>query len=378
MTHSTRTTRLVPAALAVALLATACSSAVGTVGATGPAAGSTTPAAPVPLATLQAEAKSEHGLVIYGNTPAALFQPLVTVFEKQYPSIKIQYTSLSDDQVFSKYEAEHAQGARTADLVISSGPAPWNQAVSNGVVANVTPTGLGDFPAGTSQGHGVYVMSDEPVLLVYNQKLLTPAQVPTSYAQLAADVKADPTTYPLVSYPISNPLDYGAIYGLLHILGPDKVWSYYDAYGPHTKTYNEGLDGLQQVVQGGASVGYISSGLAQAALTPYKGLAAYRFMTDATPLVPRGIAVSAGASSPASAQLFLDFLYTPTGQEVLCRAGLEATMNGFQSPSGCTASLTHLATQIPAGTSYPVPLLSQDLLSRQASITARWNKAFGR
>jgi iron(III) transport system substrate-binding protein len=101
-------------------------------------------------------------------------------------------------------------------------------------------------------------------------------------------------------------------------------------------------------------------------------------MTDATPLVPRGIAVTAGASSPASAQLFLDFLYTPTGQEVLCQAGLEATMNGFQSPSGCTASLAHLATQIPAGTSYPVPLLSQDLLSQQASVTARWNKAFGR
>ena len=35
---------------------------------------------------------------------------------------------------------------------------------------------------------------------------------------------------------------------------------------------------------------------------------------------------------PASAQLFLDFLYTPTGQEVLCRAGLEATMPTSSSP----------------------------------------------
>jgi iron(III) transport system substrate-binding protein len=375
MTRLTHPARIAPAALIVALLAAACSPAAST---TGPTAGTAASAAPVPLATLQAQAKTESGIVLYGNTPAALFQPVIAAFGKQYPSIKVQYTSLSDDQVFSKYEAEHAQGARTADLVVSSGPSAWTQAVANGVVANVTPTGLGSFPATTSQGHGVYVMSDEPVVLTYSTKLLTPAQVPTSYAQLAADVKSDPKTYSLVSYPISNPFDYGAIYGLIHVLGADKVWSYYDVLGPHTKTYNEGLDGLQQVVQGGAALGYVSSGLAQAALAPYKGLAAYRFMTDATPLMPRGIAVTAGASSPASAQLFLDLLYTTSGQDALCQSGLEATMNGYQPAGGCTASLTHLSTQIPAGTTYAVPLLSQDLSSQQASITARWNKAFGR
>lgn len=243
--------------------------------------------------------------------------------------------------------------------------------------ANVTPSGLADFPADTNQGHGVYVMSPEPILTTYNPKLLSGSEVPTTYAQLAANTKANPGKYKLVSYPIDNPLAYATVYGLIHILGPDKVWSFFDAVASQTKTYSEGLDGLQQLIQGGASVGYITSGLAQGVIKQYKGLASYEFMKDATPLIPRAIAVTAKASSPASAQLFLDFLFSKPGQDALCAGGFEASMNNYTPANGCTASLTNLTSQVPANTVYTVPI-NQDVLDQQAGITKRWNQAFGR
>jgi iron(III) transport system substrate-binding protein len=245
------------------------------------------------------------------------------------------------------------------------------------VAADVTPAGLSAFPSWVNQGHGVYVMSAEPMILAYSPRLLIPAQVPASWAELAADARADPAKYKMVSYPISNPLDYGGVYGLIQILGAAKVWSYFDALAPVTKTYDEALDQLTQVLQGGAAVGYMGTGLSQGVLPHYKGLAAYRFMQDATPLVPRGIAVTAKASSPASAQLFLDFLYSQAGQDALCEGGFEATMNNFRAPGGCTASLTQLAKQVPAGTTYLVPI-SQAVLNQQTSITQRWDQAFHR
>ncbi|MCU1686794.1 MAG: hypothetical protein JWQ81_7533 [Amycolatopsis sp.] len=372
-----RLQRSKPAGIALAVVVAATLSACSSVG-SGPAANtSSAAAAPVPIASLVDQAKSEKGLVMYTNAPVPYLQPVIDAFTKQYPGISVQPTNLSDNVVFSKYEAEAAQGARTADLVIASAPASWMQAEQNGVTAGVTPLGLENFPAATNQGHGVYVMSPEPILEAYNTKLLTQAQVPTSYAQLAAYAKADPAKYPLVSYPIDNPLDYAAVYGLIHVLGADKTWSYIDAMAPNTKTYNEGLDGLQQVLQGGASVGYIASGLSQGVMPKYKGLAAYLFMKDATPLVPRGIAVTAKASSPASAQLFLDFLYSKPGQDALCAGGFEASMNNYQPAAGCTASLTQLTTQVAASTVYTVPI-NQDVLDQQASITKRWNQAFHR
>ncbi len=332
---------------------------------------------PALIGTLKQQAGKETGLVIYANAPTQYFQPVIAAFNKLYPQIHVSVTTLSDNTVFSKYEAEAAQGARTADLLVASAPASWVQAEQNGVTANITPAGLSAFPSWASQGHGVYVMSAEPILLAYSPKLLTPAQVPATWAQLAADAKANPARYKMVSYPVTNPLDYAGIYGLIHILGAGQVWNYYDALAPVTKTYDEGLTQLSVVLQGGASIGYMSSGLAQGVLPHYKGLAAYKFMQDATPLIPRGIAVTAKAASPASAQLFLDFLYSQAGQNALCAAGFEAAMNNFHSSTGCTASLTALQTQVPPNTTYLVPI-SQAVLSQQSAITQRWDRAFHR
>jgi len=361
-------------AAAVALTAALTSCSTGGGSSTPSSAASSSPAS---ASTLRQQAQHEHGLVIYANAPTQYFQPVIAAFTKRYPFIKVSVADLSDNVVFSKYEAEAAQGARTADLLIASAPASWVQAEQNGVSAGVTPAGLSAFPSWVNQSHGVFVMSAEPILLAYNAKLLTPSQVPKTWAQLAADAKADPSKYKMVSYGISNPLNYGGIYGLIHVLGAGKVWSYYDAMAPVTKTFDDGLTALAYMVQGGASVGYMSSGLAQGVLPHYKGLAGYTFMQDATPLIPRGITVTKNAASPASAQLFLDFLYTQAGQDALCAAGFEATMNGFHPADGCTASLTALQSQVPANTVYLVPI-DQAVLDQQTAITQRWNQAFHR
>jgi iron(III) transport system substrate-binding protein len=319
---------------------------------------------PVPLNTLVTQSHKEGGLTMYGNPPAPYFKPVLNAFEHQYPWINVQYSDLGDNQVFSKYESEHAQGAHTADVLIASAPTLWVQAAKNGVIRNVTPLGLSAFPAFTKQGPGLYVMSPEPILSAYNEKL-------------AQAVKANAGKFKLVSYPITNPLAYGAVYGLIHLLGAKTVWQELSVLGPNTKTFDAGLDGLQYMLQGGASVGYISSGLAQGVLQNFKGLANYVFMQDATPLVPRGIAVTKGASSPASAQLFLDFLLSGAGQQALCAAGFEASQTNFAPTNGCTASLSELFKTVPASHVYLVPF-SKDVLRQQASITARWNAAFHR
>lgn len=362
-------------AVTLAAVLAGCSTGGGASPAPGTSSGKAS--APASVSALIQQARREKGLVIYANAPAQYFQPVIAAFTRAYPFIQVSVTSLADNTIFSKYEAEAAQGARTADLLVSSAPASWVQGEQSGVTANVTPAGLAAFPSWVNQGHGVYVMSAEPILLTYSPKLLTSSQVPTTWARLAADAKADPAKYKMVSVAVSNPIDYSGIYGLIHILGAARTWGYIDALAPVTKNYAEALDGLTQILQGGASVGYMSSGLAQGVLPHYKGLAAYTFMQDATPLIPRAVAVTAKASSPASAQLFLDFLYTQAGQDALCGGGFEAIMNNYRSTNGCTASIAALQKQVTPGTTYLVPI-SQAVLDQLSAITQRWNQAFHR
>jgi iron(III) transport system substrate-binding protein len=369
--------KLVIGAIACTVLVTAAAGCGGGSGSSKPAAtgASGSPPKPAPLDQLVAQSRNENQLIIYGNAPAPYLKPVIDAFNRVYPWINVQDTDLSDNQTFSKYQSEQAQGARSADLLISSGPALWVEASRNGVARSVTPLGLENFPAYARQADGVFVMSPEPIFEGFNVKLLTAAQVPTSYAQLYSDVLQNPGLYKLVSYPPTNPLAYAAVYGLIHILGWDTVWKYFDVYAPHTKTFNEGLSGLQFLVQGGASVGYLSSGLAQGVLKNFKGLADATFMSDATPLIPRGIAVTAGASSPASAQLFLDFVYSDAGQQALCAAGFEAYENNFKPASGCTANLVDLYKHVDPSKTYLVPF-SADVVNQQKTITDRWDKAF--
>jgi iron(III) transport system substrate-binding protein len=357
--------------VAVAVVLAACG---GTVATTPPA----TAASPESIDSLVAKAKNEKGVVMYGNGPASYFKPVVEGFKATYPGITFEYTSFSDNVVFSKYQSEHAQGARTADILLASAPALWIQAKANGVIANVTPLGLSNFPSYAKQAPGLYVMSPEPLLASYNTKILSATTAPDSYAALADAVKADPSKYKLVSYPIDNQLGYGAIYGLIKVLGWDKYWAIQDQLAPNTKTYSEGLDALTQIATGAAAYGYNGSGLGQVAIpSATKGLVKYLFMQDALPLIPRGIAVTAGAASPASATLFLDYLFSDAGQQKLCAAGFEAYMNNFVPAGDCVAYVSGLEKKVPSKNIYLVPI-AQDVLDQQSKITARWNQSYHR
>jgi iron(III) transport system substrate-binding protein len=358
------------------LLATLAGCSFGGGAAPSPAAGGTS-ASPASIPELTRQAQKEKGLVIYANAPAQYFQPVITAFRKTHPTIKASVTTLADKTIFSRYEAEAAQGARTADLIVSSAPGAWVQGEQNGVTAGITPAGLAAFPSWVNQGHGVYVMSAEPNVLTYSPKLLKPHEVPKTWAELAAAAKANPAKYKMVSLTVDNPIEYSGIYGLLQILGDAKTWNYLDTLAPVTTNYAQALDGLTEILQGGASAGYMSSGLVQGVLPHYKGLIDIKFMQDATPLVPRGIAMTAKASSPASAQLFMDFLYTQAGQDALCGGGFEAIMNDYHPANGCTASLTALAEQVPLRSTYLVPI-SQAMTGRLDAITKRWNHAYHR
>jgi iron(III) transport system substrate-binding protein len=344
-------------------------------GAPAPAPGQSA-ASPESIDSLLAKAKNEKGVVMYGNGPASYFKPVVDGFKAAYPGITFEYTSFSDNVVFSKYQSEKAQGARTADLLLASAPALWIQAKANGVIANVTPQGLSKFPTYATQAPGLYVMSPEPLLASYNTRLLS--SPPDSYAALADAAKADTSKYKLVSYPIDNQLGYGAIYGLIKVLGWDKYWAIQDQLAPNTKTYSEGLDALTQIATGAASYGYNGSGLGQVAIpSATKGLVKYLFMQDALPLIPRGIAVTAGAASPASATLFLDYLFSDAGQQKLCAAGFEAYMNNFVPAGDCVAYVSGLEKKVPSKNIYLVPI-AQDVLDQQSKITTRWNQSYHR
>jgi iron(III) transport system substrate-binding protein len=324
-----------------------------------------------PLAGLIKQSKQESGLVFYGNPPTSNFQALVDRFHYYYPWIKVTSYDLDDNVVFSKYASEAGQGVRTADVLIASAPNLWVYANRKGYALNFTPQDIAKYPAFARQYKGIYVMSPDPAIIVYN-KLLLKDKVPNSIAEIASDS----STYgKLTGYSADNTFGYTGLYGYVQ----KKGWSNLETIGKRLKPASGVSSQLQLVAQGGAVAAYLTSPTARFTIksnSQYQQLLDWTYAKDATPLVTRGIAITKKAASPASAKLFLDFVYSKAGQLAMCDAGFTAFRTGYVPPNGCTNTLADVYKKVGQKNVF-VAGFTQKFVNDRPAFTKRWHGIFG-
>lgn len=328
------------ALVAVLVLIVAAASAMAAGTAKAPPKLSLEPSGPkVPV--LAAASKKEDGLIIYGNSPTLAWGPVLTAFNAIYPWIKVTTYDLDAATAFSKYAAESASGVRTGDIIMESAPNLWVYATRTKVASDFTPYGLKNFPLFAKQYKGIYVMSPDPAIIIYNKRIIKdPSQVPTGIDDLVAKTAANPSLYKSIGYIVENTFGYAGYWGYVAKQG----WSNLKKLAPFTKTTESAATMVQTVAQGGATVSPLTSGLVRgpiAANPTLSSLIGWTYEKDTTPVIPRGIAITQKAKSPNSAKLFLDFVFSKAGQQALCSAGFTAYMTGFR-PTGCDNSLQAL------------------------------------
>jgi iron(III) transport system substrate-binding protein len=334
---------------------------------------STATAATDSLAALVAGSKKEGGLIIDSNALTSQIEYVTGQFEKQYPWIHVSVSDDEDPVVFSKYAAEHATGSRTADILIASAPGLWVGAVAHGYLQPFTPAGIADFPSATSQGGGLYIFSPDPAITIYNKILMKGQPAPTTVAQIAADGIAG--KYKVATYTINNNFGYTAFYAYVHKYG----WAALEKLGKTAQTPGDGDVLGQDVAQGGYAVAVFESGLARGPIETIpadKKLVGWEYTKDFTPLIPRGIGITAGASSPDSAKLFLDYVFSNAGQQSLCDAGFEASSNAFTPANGCVNTLKALYAAVGGAQNTYMTPFSEEVAAGQAAFTARFKQAF--
>jgi iron(III) transport system substrate-binding protein len=358
------------AAIAAVTLATAALTAcgAGSTNTTNSAAAVVAP--PQGSADLIAASKQESGLIIYGNPPTQLWDPVIKAFNAAYPWVKVTPYDVDDNTVFSRYAAEHGLHSRTADIIVASAPNLWVNAAHDNIVIDYTPTDvIAHYPSFAKQFPGVFVLSADPAITIYNKALVT--NPPDTFAGLASAVNSGQFHGKLSTFAIDNTYGYAAFWGMVRQQG----WSPVDTLGPQTKPAADGGAMLQNVAKGGAAIGYLESGLVRGALAPYASLVGWEYMKDITPLIPRAMGITTGASSPASAKLFENFVYSTAGQQAMCSGGFNAYRTDF-TPTGCQADLRQVYTAVGGQQhTYLVPI-NQQISDDQKSFTARWRTAF--
>jgi iron(III) transport system substrate-binding protein len=309
------------------------------------------------------------GLAIYGNPPPAQFKPVLDAFAKAYPRIKVSYSDQDDNVSFAKYRAEHAQGARTADIIIASSPLQWDN--NRDIALNWMPADAAAYPSFLRQFPGVFVFSPDPAVSIYSKAKLPNNGVPTSFAQLERDVKQYPGLFnkKIATYTADNQFGYSAFWGLAQKRG----WSVLNGLGPASKPQADGTAIVQQLATGASNYGFFESGLVRGALTGAVGrVVGWQYMRDFTPLIPRGAAITKGAANPTAAKTFLNWVYSAPGQQVLCAAGFTA----FRSGVSCPNSLASIERAVGTANVFLVPFHST-IAQDQTPFVKRWHQVFG-
>lgn len=328
-------------------------------------------ATPGPLAGLIKQSKKESGLVFYANAPAANLKVVTDRFKYYHPWITSTAYDLDNNVIFSKYASEAAQGTRTADLLISSAPNLWVYATRQKYLVDYDPLQLSAFPKFAKQYKGVFIISPDPAIIMYN-KLLLKDKVPQSLTQMAND----PGTYgKLTGYTVDNLFGYTGIWGYVQKRG----WGSFEKLGKNRFIAQTGVAGQRSLVSQGAAVAaYLTSPTVRLGIETDPQLSrilGWTYNKDATPLIPRGMGITAKAKSPASAKLFLNWLFTKAGQQAMCDAGFTAFRNNFK-PKACSNTLADVYQKVGRKNVILVPF-SQKFINDYPRFKARWHGIFG-
>ncbi len=280
---------------------------------------------PANYGDLVEDSKKEPKLQVYSILSKANWAPVLAGFQKRYPWIDVDASDNDSATIFDKYYTETAGGARSADMIVTSSPDTWQEFVKKGEAVPYKSPEDSKVPAWSKLAPGVYTVSSDPMLLIWNKKLLP--QGVRSMEQLSAMVKADPSRFTpgrIVTYVETNATGFAAYWFWGKKLGQGRALSYLDTMGK-TKPKAETSGGrmVDSTISGETLVGvFVSSVTVFPKFPAANDILGWSYVTDGTPLIVRGMGLTKKAKAPASAKLLMDYILSAEGQIALADGGV--------------------------------------------------------
>ncbi len=270
----------------------------------------------------------ENGLLIYGNIAEYNWRFIVEGFQKKYPWINVEIADLGPTIGFERYYAESSVDKHTADLIASAAPDAWRRFASKGELVDYQSPETGDLPDWShSAVPGLYTISTDPMIIIYNKIRIQEEDRPDSLADLKRLAAKDPEKY-INRFTTYDALSHSFAYDIHWAVGRHlgkEAGSFFRALGAVTRPESGGSTMVEKVTSGEYWVGYFSSGITVFPRMSQAGrnkILGWALIEDGTPVFHRNIGVTRAGKSPNSAKLMLDYVLSHEGQVAVGSGGL--------------------------------------------------------
>jgi iron(III) transport system substrate-binding protein len=268
-------------------------------------------------------AKNEPKLQVYSIMSKQNWAPVIEAFKAKFSFIDMDATDDDAYGVFDKYYTESASNAKTADMIMSSGMDAWQQFVKKGELDVYKSPEDDKVPAWSRLAPGVYTVSSDPMVIIWNKKLV--ASPPKTLAALA-DLAKDTAKYSgkITTYIETNATGFAANWFAAKKNGQDKFLQTISTIGAtKPKTESSGGRMVDSTLAGETLIGYFVSAITVLPKFPAANdILGYTMIADGTPVITRGMAITKKAKAPNRARLLADFILSGDGQVAWSKGGL--------------------------------------------------------
>jgi iron(III) transport system substrate-binding protein len=343
-----------------------------------PAKGQVPSGYPAQYAAIIAAAEQEGQLVIHSTTDIDVAAPLIDDFQALYPRIEVRYQDMNSNDLYNAYLGDLLASPTTADVLWSSAMDLQLRLASTGQAQAYDSPEMTGLPTWAVWKNVAFGTTFEPIVIIYNKRLLAADEVPQTHTELARLLteKRDRFVGKVVTYNIERSA-LGFLLASQDERASGEFWQLIKALGgvgvhvvPTTETI------LARVAKGEDLIGYNALGsyaYIESKTDPFLG---YVYPRDYTLIVTRVMLIGKKAANPNAAKLWIDYLLSRRGQTVLANranlSSLRTDVEGANSGAALAKTLGPSVRPIPLG---PDLLASFSDQSKRLAFLRQWQQA---
>ncbi|WP_345798098.1 ABC transporter substrate-binding protein [Castellaniella sp. MT123] len=328
---------------------------------------------------LVSAAAKEGKVIVYSTTDTKAANPVIQDFEKLYPGIKVEYNDMNSTELYSRYLSEQASGSNSGDVVWSSAMDATMKLAKSYAMAYPS-VELSHLPAWSVWEKKAYGTTFEPAVFIYNKRLVKADEVPTTHAAFAKLVAGDTARFK--SKVTTYDVEKSAVGFMLAVQDQRNDPNYQSFLKDSSKAglVVQSSTGtmMERVSSGENLLGYNILGSyaeTRAKSDPSLGVS---YPTDYTLILSRVAFISKGAQHPNAAKLWMDYLLSQRGQNVLANqanlASVRTDIDGDNDVDGMTKKLGSALKPIPVDES----LLDYLDQGKRLAFIKMWRKDAGK
>ncbi len=282
------------------------------------------------------QADAERRLLIWSAIDQVKAAPLLDAFRKDHPGFTVTYVEIPARALNARFLDAVTRGKIVPDFLWSSAMDLQIKLTNDGYAQRYRSPEASALPHWANWKDEAWGITAEPIVIIYNRRLLADAAAPVTRAALTRLLEQHSPALDgrIATYDVPNSA-VGYLYLSQDQQATHDIWRLVRAMGAnHVKLYSNAEQIMRAVKNDQVAIGYNIVGSYARDEVARDANIGMILPHDYTLVMSRIALIPAAAPHPAAAKLFVDFLLSRRGQRFLAVRSMPSVRSDVPPPAG--------------------------------------------